>query len=89
MSKKLKALTEKLIELEGEICREIGRLYPPGCTIEFFIMEGQKVPSTGIVGSVRADIYGGRVSVRHLQAKANSRYSVRRVQVKDILKVKP
>ena len=88
MSEKLKNLTKKLKNLEAEICQEIEKLHPPGSEISFFIMQGQKVPSTGIVGKARADIHGGYVSVHHLQAKKNSRYSVRRVSVKSILKAK-
>jgi hypothetical protein len=88
MSKKLEQLRQRLIETEAAMVRELEKKWPKGSEIAFFIMHGQKKPSTGTVTAHQATIYGGTVTVQHHQAKPRSRYRLRTVYVREIQEAK-
>jgi hypothetical protein len=82
MKTKILELQKILEDSEKALVIEMGKIYPEGSEIEFFIKFGQKNPSSGTVvhHSPR-----GYVRVKHHQAKERSRYSYRDIYLSQIL----
>lgn len=78
---KLVKLTEQMRNIEAEMRSEMEKLWPRGLEVSFFIMSGQRTPSTGTVTGHKANSHSGIVTVLHHQAKAQSRYRYRDVPV--------
>lgn len=80
---KLQPLLADVAAAEDRAVAEMFRVCPPKSKIQFFIMYGQKVPSTGTV--VGRGFRPGYLRVDHDQAKPNGRYRIREVHYKQIL----
>lgn len=82
--KKIKDLYAEKKKISRELVFEMEKEFPVGTRVAFMIMPGQVNPSTGVVVSHRGD---GYLSVKHSQAKKNSRYSCRGVFFEDAVKI--
>ena len=85
-------LMKRLTEAYDLAVADLNERFPPGSQVEFFIMHGQKKPSTGrIVGcNITISDFGrttayANIRVRHDQAKPGGRYPVREVSPENIV----
>lgn len=85
MDRQLIATAEGIKAAQLAQVKRLKQLYPLGTRWAFYIMYGQKNPSTGEVTGYVPTVYGGYVIFDHDQAKDGSRYRCREVLPENIL----
>ena len=78
----LKEIHKRRLDVSTELLVELENHFPLGTKVSFMIMHNQKNLSTGVVVGYRPN---GKLNVRHIQAKHNSRYSHREVFFEDVM----